>query len=759
MRGDVCVSPIDHRAVGNPRRLTLGQFLALGLAVPALLLVLLLSILDAASRRTTLLASEQLMRHASRRVAERLEEHLGDAERLVTALESEAALGLLTPETAETVLIGGLAGHAQVADVTFTYGRAIGTYEKDEGPHATGDLRLRATASGQISVARAAADSSAGLLVRRLRPDADGWRADETWVAGDGARTPGGQPQGAAAAIDPTMHPSFTTPSRPEFRGRALWSDLSFFEADGALPEAERRRVVSIQKALWANDGTFLGVVRVTLNSDRVDELTRIVVDDRKSAAGGATDGDDHIVFLCDRFGRLISRLGPSDRFDLLDRRGELDADFGDVRVVSAALPAPVAAALAAPALREATGDEPMVIRLDVGGVSHLLSVATLLGDRLQGWLVGIVVPESHYLGALDASRRRAVGIALALVLLASAASWIVVRAMRRDLRRLIGNATRLRDFDFAASTDGSAAFRDVHEATQSIEQAKTALRALGKYVPLDLVRELYDARHEPALGATAQDVTVLFSDVAGFTTVAETLEPDTLATSLGAYLEALTRAIHASGGIIDKYTGDGVMALWNTPRPVADHPRRACDAALACVDALRALFASPGWRGRPPWPTRFGIHRGRVHVGHFGAPDRFSFTAMGDGVNLASRLEGLAKEYGVAIVVSAAVVHEARDEFAFRRLDRVAVKGKQEPVEISELLGRQVPGRPIPTHVRAYEAALDAYFARRFADAADLLREQLDDPPSRVLAARCRELLSDAPGPEWTGVRVFTTK
>ncbi|MCC6848331.1 MAG: adenylate/guanylate cyclase domain-containing protein [Deltaproteobacteria bacterium] len=739
-----------------PLRLTLARFLSLVFAVLVFVLAVVLSLLDAASRRTILVASEQLMRQASRRVTERLAEHLGEAERLVAALEAEAALGLLTAETAEPVLVGALGGHPQVADITFTYGRATGTYEHGDPPHDAGDLRLAPAESGQISVTRATAAESDDLLVRRLTVGAGPWRTEEHWIAPDGTRTP--TEPADAETTDPTIHPSFTTPSRPEFRGRALWSDLAFFEADGGLPEAERRRVVSIQKALWTRGGTFLGVARVTLNSDRVDDLTHIAVDDRRPAAAEAA-GDEHIVFLCDRFGRLISRVSPSDRLDLLDRDGGPDPDFGDVRVVSAAVPASVAAALAAPALRDATSDEPMVTRLDVGGVSHLVSVAALLGDRMHGWLVGIAVPESRYLGALDASRRRAFGFALALVLPVAATSSIMLRAMRRDIRRLIGQATRLRHFDFAASNDGPASFRDVHEATRSIEQAKTALRALAKYVPLDLVRELYDAHHEPTLGARVQDVTVLFSDVAGFTTVAEALDPDVLATSLGAYLEVLTHAIHASDGIIDKYTGDGVMALWNAPRPIACHPRRACEAAVASVEGLRALFASDAWRGRAPWPTRFGIHRGRVHIGHFGAPDRFSFTAMGDGVNLASRLEGLAKEYGVAIVVSAAVAQGAADAFCFRRLDVVAVKGKQQPVEIYELVGRRIPGKPPPAHVTAYEAALDAYFARRLDEAAALLRAHPDDAPSRHLAARCRDLLVHAPGAEWTGVKVFTTK
>ncbi len=737
----------------TPPRLTLAQFISLGFAALALVLLVLLSVFDAGSRRTILLASEQLMRHASRRVAERLEAHLDEAERLVESLESDAALGLLTAATVEPVLLGALGGRPQVTDVTFTFGRAIGIYDGDEPPHEAGELRLAPTESGQVSVTRATADNAAGLLMRRVRSGADGWRADETWIASDGTRIPAEPAAAHAAPLDPTTHPSFTTPSRPEFRGRALWSDLSFFEADGALPEAERRRVVSLQKALWTTGGTFVGVVRVTVHSDRIDELTRITVDEI------AADGDDHVVFICDRFGRLISRLSPFDRFGLLDRGGGPDPDYGDVRVVPAQLPAPVAAALTGPAMHDATSREPTVTRLDVGGVSHLVSIAALLGNRTQGWLVGIVVPESHYLAALDASRRRVFGIALALVVAAGAGAALMLHAMQRDLRRLIGETTRLRHFDFLPSTDGAATFRDVQGATRSLEQAKTALRALGKYVPLDLVRELYDAHREPVLGADLQDVTVLFSDVAGFTTVAEMLDPDTLATALGAYLDALTRAIHASGGIIDKYTGDGVMALWNTPRPIDGHPARACDAALRSVEATHALFANAAWEGRAPWPTRFGIHRGQANVGHFGAPDRLSFTAMGDGVNLASRLEGLAKQYGVSIVVSAAVAREARDAFRFRRLDRVVVKGKHEPVEIYELVGRRVPERPPPPFVMPYEAALDAYFARRFAEADELLRAQPEDPPSVVLAARCRDFLIRAPASDWTGIHTLATK
>src|SRR5437763_1336694 len=144
--------------------------------------------------------------------------------------------------------------------------------------------------------------------------------------------------------------------------------------------------------------------------------------------------------------------------------------------------------------------------------------------------------------------------------------------------------------------------------------------------------------------------------------------------------------------------------------------------------------------------------------IGHFGAPDRMSFTVMGDGVNLASRLEGLNKQYGTHILVSADVEREARATFVFRRIDRVAVKGKQQGVEVYELLGRREEIADRKAVIATYEAALDAYFARRFDEALGLLGGA-DDPPSQVLAARCRRLRAEPPSPDWNGVYVATEK
>jgi adenylate cyclase len=217
-----------------------------------------------------------------------------------------------------------------------------------------------------------------------------------------------------------------------------------------------------------------------------------------------------------------------------------------------------------------------------------------------------------------------------------------------------------------------------------------------------------------------------------------------------------MTSAVHATGGTVDKFIGDAVMAVWNAPADDSNHVEHACRAALNCIAQTEALFASPAWQGRPPLVTRFGIHTTKAMIGNFGAPERLSYTAIGDGVNLASRLEGLNKEYGTRIMASEAVVQRVKDRFAFRRLDRVAVKGKAQATFVYELLGEA--GAPKSSAVERYEAALEAYFHREFEKAAELLDGGADGP-CRTLKTRCQQLKEKPPPQEWDGVWTLHTK
>jgi len=280
-------------------------------------------------------------------------------------------------------------------------------------------------------------------------------------------------------------------------------------------------------------------------------------------------------------------------------------------------------------------------------------------------------------------------------------------------------------------------------------------LRAMRRYVPVDLVKRLFAANEEPRLGAGREDVTVMFSDVEGFTSTAEKLEADRLATALGAYLASVAKGVGSTGGIVDKFMGDGVMALWNVPEAQDKHTISAVEAALRVREGHKALFASDAWKGLAAWKTRFGLHRDTVMVGHFGAPDRLSYTAMGDGVNLAARLEGANKLYGTEILVSASVKETVGKVFHLREIDRLAVKGKEQAVTVYEVLGRQGEVDDETFSVAAaYKEALELYYAGHFADALSAFETLPSDPPARAMAARCRALKGDpSAADDWDGV------
>jgi adenylate cyclase len=235
-------------------------------------------------------------------------------------------------------------------------------------------------------------------------------------------------------------------------------------------------------------------------------------------------------------------------------------------------------------------------------------------------------------------------------------------------------------------------------------------------------------------------------------------MPPDQLAEVLGRYLQVMATVIQGEKGTIDKYIGDAVMVFWNAPEPVDHHEMLACRTALRCNDALQKLYAMPDWGDAPRFETRFGLHRCQASVGHFGSPERFNYTAIGDGINLTSRLEALNKHYGTTIIASEAIEAVAKDDFDFRLLDRVAVKGKMHGITIYELLGARVAGRSRPRPVTRYEEAFALYQQGDFANAIPLLEEQPTDAPSMALLARCREFLVHPP-PNWNGVYGFTSK
>ena len=718
------------------RRLTLGQVFALMMIGLALLLAVLFTVLLEGSRRSIIQAADSLRTAAGRRIEDRVTAHLAPAQQALQALERDIRSGAVDPaepRSLEAALYSRVLNTPNLEELTLTRARRGGF-------DAEGALVREPGGREQLSVYRVLDGNEEGgrLVTRKVSPDGPRWRV----AVRD--RPPGAglldtplrvlPPPGA----DPTEELTFTTPASRRLYGDEVWSDLHW--SDLEKDPAHRRAVVTVMKAIEDARGEFVGVARAGLLTEQLDEVSRLRVTD-------AAD-DPHRIFLADEQGRLITRVGPADRLE--------EQSDDSVRVAPASLPPEIGAALGHAGLRE-VGEERRTAsgEATIDGRRYLFTFLAL--PQTQGWRVGVVAPEEFYLRDLARMRLRLLGLSLAVIAAILGAGALTLRAVRRSLGQVVETTARIQNFDFAPA-EARSPFADLQAVLLRLELAKTAMRAMGRYVPIDLVRLLYRTGREPVLGGEILDVTLLFTDIKDFTSLSEQLSPNELARVLGQYLQVMTAAVHSTHGTIDKYIGDAIMAVWNTPTPCPDHAQRACEAALACREAEQRLYASPEWEGRPPLHTRFGIHRDRVMVGHFGAPDRMSFTALGDGVNLASRLEGLNKQYGTTILVSEAVREDAKDAFAFRLVDVVAVKGRTQGVRVYELLGRAEASADRGRE-RAYERALERYWARDFAGALAILEAQPADPPSHVLAERARVLAANPPPAEWDGVYVARAK
>ncbi|HMM47609.1 MAG TPA: adenylate/guanylate cyclase domain-containing protein [Thiobacillaceae bacterium] len=286
--------------------------------------------------------------------------------------------------------------------------------------------------------------------------------------------------------------------------------------------------------------------------------------------------------------------------------------------------------------------------------------------------------------------------------------------------------------------------------------------KLFGQYVPPELAAEMSRDPTHYTMEGQSREMTVLFSDIRGFTNFSERLPPTELAEVLNAYLSAMTRIVQQHQGTIDKYIGDAIMAFWNAPVDLADHASRAVATALGMQAALGRLnedFAERGW---PEVKIGVGVNTGRMSVGNMGSEFRMAYTVMGDAVNLGSRLEGITKQYAVGILATQPTV-DADPVHAFMKVDVVRVKGKETPVAIYEPLG---PKDGLSEAVRAeaadFEAAFAAYQAQQW-DAAEATLAGLNVRAPRALydiyLARIAHYRTEPPPAGWDGVYTYTTK
>jgi adenylate cyclase len=294
--------------------------------------------------------------------------------------------------------------------------------------------------------------------------------------------------------------------------------------------------------------------------------------------------------------------------------------------------------------------------------------------------------------------------------------------------------------------------------------QKRFIKNAFSRYMAPDVIEQLMKNPEALELGGVSRPITIFFSDVAGFSTISEKLTPSELVALLNEYLSEMTDIIISHGGTIDKYEGDAIMAFYGAPQPYPDHEIRACMAAIDMKKRLREL--QEHWRniGQHELYVRMGMNTGDAVVGNMGSRMRMDYTAMGDSVNLASRLEGANKHYGTTAMISENTYKNSKDVIDVRRLDIIRVVGKTEPILIYELLGRKgsLPQK-VYDMIEKYDEGLELFGERQWRRALKCFKESLtilpDDGPSQTYIKRCEEFMKKPPSKNWDGVYTFKTK
>lgn len=296
-----------------------------------------------------------------------------------------------------------------------------------------------------------------------------------------------------------------------------------------------------------------------------------------------------------------------------------------------------------------------------------------------------------------------------------------------------------------------------------SEERKKIELKkAFSKYVSPAVVDELMKSSKNLELGGKKENLTAFFSDLRGFTTLSEKLDPQELVFLLNKYLTVMTKEVFNAQGTLDKYMGDAIMAFFGAPLPQKDHAVNACKCAIESLKRLKELQAEFAAKGYPHLDIGIGINSGDMSVGNMGSETIQNYTVMGDAVNLASRLESINKEYGTKIIIGEDTYEKVKDFFICREVDRVRVKGKNLPVRIYELIADKSEISSVDW-IAPYNEAYEFYQKQKFSEAIEKYKQvmtlKVDDPVSALFIERATLFQSEPPPQEWDGVYTMTTK
>jgi len=390
--------------------------------------------------------------------------------------------------------------------------------------------------------------------------------------------------------------------------------------------------------------------------------------------------------------------------------------------------------------------------------VNYLASYQMMPKFGEQQWLIGVVAPEEDFVKELRKTNFITMLLSFSILIIGLYIVSKLVTRVVQPLKRVVAETNKIKHFNLQGDFFVESRVKEILDLTHALAAMKKGLRAFKRYVPATLVRQIIEAGEEASIGGAKKPLVILFSDIKDFTTVSEHMDPKLLMTHMCEYFSALSDILVEEKATIDKYIGDSVMAFWGAPLLIEDPYVHAANAALRCVKYLKELNLQWNQEGKPTFLTRIGLHSGEAIVGNLGSAERMNYTAVGDAINIASRLESINKVYGTEIMVSDSIYQVLKQRFLFRMVDHVALKGKETHSIVYELLAedRSELSFDYDSYVENFAKGFTAYQAQQWDNAnkyfAVCLKIYPNDTVSIIFMARCHRFKS-IPPENWDGV------
>jgi class 3 adenylate cyclase len=391
------------------------------------------------------------------------------------------------------------------------------------------------------------------------------------------------------------------------------------------------------------------------------------------------------------------------------------------------------------------------VVRSPTNGEDLIVAFANFSDGFGQPWQVITLTPIDDFVGTLKATNRLIMVVIIILTMIELFFIYIASTRLSRPVENVAEQLQAIESLQFDVPARRPSNIREIARLEHAASLLRHSLKSFSSFVPLDIVRQLIKSGIPLTLGVEPRFLTVFFSDLENFSSHSETLAPDDLLVQISTYLEQVSGAISQEGGTVDKFIGDGVMAFWNAPIERSDHVLRACAGALRAARRMERVNDAWEAEGRPRIRIRIGLNCANVLVGNVGSSARLSYTALGDGVNVAARLEGINKLFGTTICISDSIYDQVQAEILVRPLKRVQVKGRKTEFMIYELLALRASDDPeLKLRDRDEQLSAMTWQASQQMEASDFAAAErsyhaiLDyfpgDPVAKVMLKECEE-------------------